>query len=59
MRSRRGGREPSSARGLMNGKGVGAGGAGGIGVKEEAGACHITAAEGLSDGGDVHATAKT
>ena len=44
---------------MMNGKGVGAGGAGGIGVKEEAGACHITAAEGLSDGGDVHVTAKT
>ena len=59
MRSRRGGREPSGARGFMNEKGVVAGGAGGIGVKEEAGACHITAAEGLSDGGDVHATAKT
>ena len=58
-RSRRGGREPLGARGFMNGKGVGAGGAGGIGVEEEAGVCHITAAEGWSDGGDVHATAKT
>ena len=34
----------------MCGKGVGVGYAGSVGVKEEAGVCHITAAVGLGDG---------
>ena len=47
------------AKRIMVGESVGVGGAGSDGVKEEAGVCHITAAEGLGDGRDVHATVKT